>query len=211
MDHRVSKDMISQGMSFAGEKTTEDLNSTQIGKGASPHSLMGAYQSIYEKKEQVDEIVVSGTLAALGGLAAKAGGALAAKTAAAGGAKAVAGKALGTVAKNAALEKATSTVANIGSGNKEKEPTRKAGSTVSTVAASHELDGDVLKELKASGLFSEEELNNILAKEDMNKGYVVTNADKKANTPAWQGYKAGKKKKDGSPLYTAADHLKKDK
>ena len=44
--------------------------------------------------------------------------------------------------------------------------------------------------------------------EDMNKGYVVTNADKKGNTPAWQGYKAGKKKKDGSPLYTPADHLK---
>ena len=45
-------------------------------------------------------------------------------------------------------------------------------------------------------------------KEDMNKGYVVTAADKKGNTPAWQGYKAGAKKKDGSPLYTAADHLK---
>ena len=45
-------------------------------------------------------------------------------------------------------------------------------------------------------------------KEDMEKGYVVTNADKKGNTPAWQGYKAGVKKKDGSPLYTAADHVK---
>jgi len=45
-------------------------------------------------------------------------------------------------------------------------------------------------------------------KEDMTKGYVVTAADKKGNTPAWQGYKAGAKKKDGSPLYRAADHLK---
>ena len=44
--------------------------------------------------------------------------------------------------------------------------------------------------------------------EDENKGYVVTRADKKANTPAWQGYKAGKKKKDGKPMYRAADHLK---
>jgi len=44
--------------------------------------------------------------------------------------------------------------------------------------------------------------------ENMTKGYVVTAADKKGNTPAWQGYKAGKKKKDGSPLYRAADHLK---
>ena len=44
--------------------------------------------------------------------------------------------------------------------------------------------------------------------ENETKGYVVTRADKKANTPAWQGFKAGKKKKDGSPLYRAADHLK---
>ena len=43
MDHRVSKDMISQGMSVTGEKTTEDLNSTQIGKVATPNSLMSAY------------------------------------------------------------------------------------------------------------------------------------------------------------------------
>ncbi len=46
--------------------------------------------------------------------------------------------------------------------------------------------------------------------EDMNKGYVVTAADKKANTPAWQGYKAGKKKKDGTPLYRKADHLEEE-
>ena len=46
--------------------------------------------------------------------------------------------------------------------------------------------------------------------EDENKGYVVTRADKKGNTPAWQGYKAGKKKKDGKPMYRSADHLKDD-
>ena len=46
--------------------------------------------------------------------------------------------------------------------------------------------------------------------EDENKGYVVTAADKKGNTPAWQGYKAGKKKKDGKPMYRAADHLKEE-
>ena len=45
----------------------------------------------------------------------------------------------------------------------------------------------------------------ILAKET----YTVTNADKKGNTPAWQGYKSGKKNvKTGKPLYKAADHLK---
>tara|TARA_Y100001970_G_scaffold241064_1_gene304312 strand:+ start:437 stop:1990 length:1554 start_codon:yes stop_codon:yes gene_type:complete len=41
--------------------------------------------------------------------------------------------------------------------------------------------------------------------------YEVTAADKKGNTPAWQGYKAGKKNvKTGKPLYKAAAHLKKE-
>ena len=62
------------------------------------------------------------------------------------------------------------------------------------------------------GLMKElNDLNNIyqdMYTEDENKGYVVTAADKKGNTPAWQGYKAGKKKKDGKPMYRPADHLK---
>ena len=62
------------------------------------------------------------------------------------------------------------------------------------------------------GLMKElNDLNNIyqdMYTEDENKGYVVTNADKKGNTPAYQAYKAGKKKKDGKPMYRAADHLK---
>ena len=41
------------------------------------------------------------------------------------------------------------------------------------------------------------------------EAYTVTKADKKGNTPAYQGYKAGKKNvKTGKPLYKAADHLK---
>tara|TARA_B000000565_G_C23667605_1_gene332872 strand:- start:431 stop:646 length:216 start_codon:yes stop_codon:yes gene_type:complete len=39
--------------------------------------------------------------------------------------------------------------------------------------------------------------------------YTVTNADKVGNTPAYKGYKAGKKNKiTGEPLYKAAPHLK---
>ena len=47
-------------------------------------------------------------------------------------------------------------------------------------------------------------------KEEVKKEeYTVTNADKKGNTPAWKGYKAGKKNaKTGKPLYKAADHVK---
>ena len=43
------------------------------------------------------------------------------------------------------------------------------------------------------------------------EAYTVTAAEKKANTPAWQGYKAGKKNvKTGELLYKPADHLKKE-
>ena len=41
------------------------------------------------------------------------------------------------------------------------------------------------------------------------EAYTVTNADKKGNTPAYQGYKAGKKNAvTGKPMYKAADHMK---
>ena len=39
---------------------------------------------------------------------------------------------------------------------------------------------------------------------------IVTNADKKANTPAYQNYKKGMKNKKGEPVYKAADHMKKE-
>ena len=48
-------------------------------------------------------------------------------------------------------------------------------------------------------------------KQEAKEEYTVTNADKKGNTPAWKGYKAGKKNaKTGKPLYKAADHVKED-
>ena len=40
---------------------------------------------------------------------------------------------------------------------------------------------------------------------------IVTNADKKGNTPAYQNYKKGMKNpKTGEPVYKAADHMKED-
>ena len=43
------------------------------------------------------------------------------------------------------------------------------------------------------------------------EAYTVTAADKKGNTPAYQGLKSGKKNvKTGEPMYKAADHLKKE-
>ena len=56
------------------------------------------------------------------------------------------------------------------------------------------------------------ELNAIYQKmstPDIDEAMIVTNADKKGNTPAWKGYKSGKKNvKTGKPLYKAADHVK---
>ena len=45
----------------------------------------------------------------------------------------------------------------------------------------------------------------------MNEAMIVTNADKKGNTPAYQNYKKGMKSKvTGKPMYKAADHMKED-
>ena len=52
MDHKVSKDMISSGMTPSGEKTQADLGRTQYGSAPSPSSLMDAYKSIYEHHQK---------------------------------------------------------------------------------------------------------------------------------------------------------------
>ena len=52
MDHKVSKDMISSGMTPSGEKSQEDLGRTQYGSAPSPSKLMDAYKSIYEHHQK---------------------------------------------------------------------------------------------------------------------------------------------------------------
>ena len=52
MDHRISKDMISSGMTPSGEKSQADLGRTQYGSAPSPSSLMDAYKSIYEHHQK---------------------------------------------------------------------------------------------------------------------------------------------------------------
>ena len=58
--------------------------------------------------------------------------------------------------------------------------------------------------IKAMLSMTEEEINAIVE----GGPYVVTNADKKGNTPAYQNYMKGMKGKDGKPLYKAAPHLR---
>ena len=57
------------------------------------------------------------------------------------------------------------------------------------------------------------ELNAIYQKmstPDIDEAMIVTNADKKGNTPAYQNFKKGMKGKDGKPMYKAADHMKEE-
>ena len=64
------------------------------------------------------------------------------------------------------------------------------------------------------GLMKElSELNAIYQKmstQEVDEAMVVTNADKKGNTPAYQNFKKGMKGKDGKPMYKAADHMKEE-
>ena len=52
MDHKVSKDMISSGLTPSGEKTQADLGRIQYGSAPSPSSLMDAYRTIYEHHQK---------------------------------------------------------------------------------------------------------------------------------------------------------------
>ena len=52
MDHRVSKDMISSGMTPSGQRSQADLGRTQYGSAPSPDSLMNAYQTIYQNVDE---------------------------------------------------------------------------------------------------------------------------------------------------------------
>ena len=73
---------------------------------------------------------------------------------------------------------------------------------------------DYLKHSGSLGPKARAELKKKLVGESVehtDEAYTVTNADKKGNTPAWQGYKSGKKNvKTGKPLYKAADHVKEE-
>ena len=74
------------------------------------------------------------------------------------------------------------------------------------IVKGHLIDEGATEEeaLKAMLSMTEEQINAIVE----GGPYIVTNADKKGNTPAYQNYMKGMKGKDGKPLYKAAPHLK---
>ncbi len=303
MDHRVSKDMISKGMSVTGEKRTEELGGSQYGSVATPSSLMDAYSSMYKKeveedakygydskgnslnpkdKKKVKEETVSEVSFTIG----SGGGSSSARQhkinkAADRGVPNAASKAKGALLPNIKLvnsyEPEEIKAKLIESGKFSEEEIEKITKVDEALTEPGSVEpnlpipqpkiaspkptpsprtqpkpkphpkpqpkptpsprpqpkptpsprpqpkpqpqpkpvpkpipsptvGEGLEEIKAklieSGKFSEQEIKR------MSEAMVVTNADQKANTPAYQGLKAGKKGKDGKPLYKAADHLK---
>jgi len=74
------------------------------------------------------------------------------------------------------------------------------------IVKGHLIDEGATEEeaLKAMLSMTEEQINAIVE----GAPYLVTNADKKANTPAYQNYLKGMKDKKGNPMYKAAPHLK---
>ena len=99
---------------------------------------------------------------------------------------------------------------------KKKIKNRKAV-PYAALAAEHEPDGEMIEEVgvSSSAKMKEAQKEAELKKKEADavkkvkkEEYTVTAADKKGNTPAWQGYKAKKKNvKTGKPLYNKADHV----
>ena len=188
----------------------QDGSDPQIGSIKSSYKPVGEVVAEIVNPKQVDEAVgqvVGGLLGATAGkgLAAK-GLAKVAGAATKAGAPAAVAKALTSKAApkiaGAALGSAAGEVLDPFKKNKDKNPVAAAAGG----AAGSAIHGAIKSSYKPVGQVVAE----ILANEDMNKGYEVTNADKKGNTPAWQGYLAGKKKKDGTPLYRKAAHMEEE-
>ncbi len=103
---------------------------------------------------------------------------------------------------------------------KKKIKNRKAV-PYAALAAEHEPDGEMVEEVgvSSSAKMKEAQKEAELKKKEADavkkvkkEEYTVTAADKKGNTPAWQGYKAKKKNvKTGKPLYKKADHVEEEK
>ena len=189
----------------------QDGSDPQIGSIKSSYKPVGEVVAEIVNPQQVDEVVGQ----AVGGLLGATAGKGLAKTvlgkvagaATKMGAPAMVGKALTSKAApkiaGAAVGAAAGEVLDPFKKNKDKNPVAAAVGGGAGAA----VHGAISKSIKSSYKPVGEVVSEILANEDMQKGYEVTNADKKANTPAWQGYVAGKKKKDGTPLYRKAAHM----
>ena len=224
MDHRISKDMISNGMTPSGQKSQQDLSRSQYGSAATPASLAEAYRKIHEMDERSPE---------------------------ANAAKQEAAKLAAQKARDAAsaIKRVDTPSDSSNTQNTPSDSSKKSGSTNRTpitagggvpsqsgqvdryrqmarerarksgsmgMGESADLFDIVKGHLMGEGLSEEDALKQMLDMTEEEKSeivegapYVVTNADKRGNTPAYQGLMKGAKNKlTGKPLYVAAPHLK---
>ena len=223
MDHRISKDMISSGMTPSGQRSQQDLSRSQYGSAATPSSLAEAYKKICDARsgepmeEAADPFGRPG--GKYGGVPKK------------GSSYDKAYKA--NMKKIKELERAESYdsegeiveggPALPGEPNRPgtpkapggrphlpgEKPTPKPGLRL----AGADLFDIVKGHLMSEGLSEEDALKRMInmteeEKTEIAEAYVVTNADKMGNTKAYQNFKSGMKGKDGKPLYKAAPHLK---
>ena len=182
MDHKVSKDMISSGMTPSGEKTQADLGRTQYGSAPSPSRLMDAYHSMYQtqKEETLEEhhqkdkngntiphedeeikeyaALATGALKMLGAKKAAAvvakKGVMKSTALAADRAKNVAAKKVKEIAQDPVVQTSAISAMSSGGGNQKKEKT-------GMVSASADLFDIIKGKLIDEGL-NEEEIRDIM-------------------------------------------------
>ena len=231
MDHRISKDMISNGMTPSGQKSQQDLSRSQYGSAATPSSLAEAYRKIHEmdersaeynrkkqedakaaahKKRQEQNAAQAPTRVSDGGASTGKGGAPGGK-----GGHSVPPNHPGTPPSGYPGGRVDS---NTAGATTYQLPKRTPQNAANVRYYKDDVDlFDIVKgHLMGEGLSEEDALKQMLDMTEEEKAeivegapYVVTNADKRGNTPAYQGLMNGAKNKlTGKPLYVAAPHLK---
>jgi len=234
MDHRISKDMISSGMTPSGQRSQQDLSRSQYGSAATPSSLAEAYKKISEMKGPAlpGEPNRPGTPKAPGGRPHLPGEKPTPKP----GLR-LAGADLFDIVKGHLMSEhecsediAIQLMTLLDEETKEdimeytaaiRADAAPKGTTMKMTADGKEPAGDKLlrgirdrvggflqrlnpKAMKSTTV----EPRKPLVATPKNEAYVVTNADKMGNTKAYQNFKSGMKGKDGKPLYKAAPHLR---
>lgn len=211
MDHRISKDMISSGMTPSGQRSQQDLSRSQYGSAATPSSLAEAYKKISEMKGPAlpGEPNRPGTPKAPGGRPHLPGEKPTPKP----GLR-LAGADLFDIVKghlmSEGLSEEDALKKMIKMTEEEKTEIAEAYAQISEKKKDDSYLETDMKKRQENNEKARKEMAKVKGQKNPHfEQYTVTNADKKGNTPAYQNYKKGMKSKiDGKPLYTAAPHLK---
>ena len=216
MDHRISKDMISNGMTPSGQRSQQDLSRSQYGSAATPASLAEAYRQIHESmvtKKPMPQMPPKTSPRPSVNPQDKVK-----RDPSDYGMKK---EEYGTKDSSASKTRTPITAgggvpSQSGQVDRYRQMARERARKNSMGMESTDLFDIVKGHLMSEGLSEEDALKKMLEMTEEEKAeivegapYVVTNADMKGNTKAYQNFKAGMKNKlTGKPLYVAAPHLK---